>query len=95
MRKWYAAPHGRLENAPLVPFSLFFFEVFFPHMLPKSYICKELMTVGAWSIRFRVLINPAAAAANAAGAASVGIHVAVWGSASSKSLSAFATDTRQ
>lgn len=54
------------------------------------------MTVGAWSIRFRVLINPAAAAAaNAADAASVGIHVAVWGSASSKSLSAFAMDTRQ
>lgn len=64
-------------------------------MLPKSYICKELMTVGAWSIRFRVLINPTAAAVNAANAASVGIHVAVWGSASSKSLSAFATDTRQ
>lgn len=52
------------------------------------------MTVGASSIRFRVLINPTAAA-NAADAASVGIHVAVRGSAFSKSLSAFAMDTRQ
>lgn len=46
------------------------------------------MTVGALSIRFRVLINPTAAA-NAASAACVVIHVPVWDSvSSSKSLSA-------